>query len=115
MSDYVNYLKSKEEIQSLKEARSRCWSSWLWTLGLGAFGSVVRSCQTNNWKPTFIATAVAVPCLGLASVDMGFTLITAPPITAGAVFTANAMSARRRLGFNTPEQADAALFEKGMV
>ena len=110
--DYTEYLKGKEEVKDLKEARSRCWSSWIWCLGLGAIGSTVRSIQTGNWKPTLIATGVAVPCLGLSALDAGVSLMMIPPATAGAVFTINATTARKRFGFTTPEQADAALFEK---
>ena len=81
-------------------------------MGLGCFGSIIRSVQTKNWKPTLVGTAVAVPCLGLAAVDAGFTLMVAPPVAAATTFTLNANSARKRFGFLTPEQADAALFEK---
>ena len=110
--DYSEYLKSQQEVKDLRVARSRCWSAWCWCIGLGAFGSVIRSFQTKNWQPTLIATAVAVPCACLGVVDAGATLTVVPPITAGAMFTANATSARKRMGFVSPEQADAALFEK---
>ena len=109
---YSDYLKDQEEVRALRSARSRSWSAWFWCLGLGAIGTVVRSFQTKNWKPTLIGTAVAVPCLGLAAVDEGFTLMIAPPVAAATTFTLNANAARKRFGFHSPEQADAALFEK---
>ena len=109
---YADFLKDQEEVNALRAARARSWSSWLWCMSLGAIGSVVRSVQTKNWKPTLVGTAVAVPCLGLAAVDSGFTLMVAPPVAAATTFTLNTNAARKRFGFYTPEQADAALFEK---
>lgn len=110
--DYTEYLKAQDDIRELKSARARCWASWVFTLGAGVFGSVFRSYQLKNWKPTMIATAVAVPCLGLATIDSGLTFTLLPPLTAGAAFTMNTQTARKKLQFITPEQADAALFEK---
>ena len=107
-NDYAKFIADKLEIQSLKAARTRCWGVWLKCLGLGALGSVWQSAVTGNWKPTGIATVVAVPCLALTPVDFGFTLMVAPPVTAKAT------SSRNRFQFHSPEQADSALAAKGI-
>ena len=113
-TDYTKFLAEKQEIQQLKAARTRCWGAWAKCLGLGVFGSIWQSAVTGNWKPTGIATAVALPCLGLAGVDMGLTLAVAPPVTAAAMFTASAQKARNKFQFHSPEQAEAALAVKGI-
>lgn len=113
-NDYAKFLADKQEITDLKAARTRCWGAWLKCLGLGAIGSVWQSAVTGNWKPTGIATVVAVPCFALSPVDMGLTLVVAPPVTAAAMFTAKATSTRNRFQFHGPEQADAALAAKGI-
>ena len=113
-NDYAKFLADKQEIDGLKAARTRCWGAWVKCLGLGVIGSVWQSAVTGNWKPTGIATAVAIPCLALTPADMGFTLAVAPPITAAAMFTSAATSNRKRFQFHSPEQADAALAAKGI-
>lgn len=113
-SDYVKFLTEKQEIQDLKAARQRCWGAWLKCLGLGVFGSVWQSAVTGNWKPTGIATVVALPCALLSPADMGITLAVAPPVTAAAMFTASANKARNKYQFHAPEQAEAALAVKGI-
>ena len=113
-SDYVKFLTEKQEIRDLKAARTRCWGAWVKCLGLGVFGSIWQSAVTGNWKPTGIATVVAIPCLGIAAVDAGVTLMFAPPITAAAMFTASASKARNKFQFHAPEQAEAALAVKGI-
>ena len=110
----VEFLKAKKEIEDLKSARTRCWGAWLKCLSLGAIGSVWQSCVTGNWRPTGIATIVAVPCVFLAPVDMGLTVAFAPPITAAAMFTSAATKQRNRFHFVSPEQADMELMEKGI-
>ena len=102
-SDYAKFMAEKQEIQDLKAARTRCWGAWLKCLGLGVFGSVWQSVVTDNWRPTGIATVVAVPCLALSPVDMGTTLMFAPPITAAAMFTSKAKAQRNRFQFMSPE------------
>ena len=113
-NDYAKFLADKQEVNDLKAARTRCWGAWLKCLSLGAIGSIWQSAVTGNWKPTGIATAVAIPCLALSPVDMGVTLMVAPPVTAAAMFTAKATSSRNRFQFHSPEQADAALASKGI-
>ena len=113
-SNYAEFMASKQELQDLKAARTRCWGAWLKCLGLGAFGSIWQSVASDNWKPTIIATVVAVPCLGLSVVDFGATLMFAPPITSAAMFTAKAKSARNRFRIVSPMQADAMLIDKGI-
>ena len=113
-NDYAKFLADKQELNDLKAARTRCWGVWLKILGFGVFGSIWQSATTGNWKPTGIATAVAVPCLALTPVDMGTTLAVVPPVTAAAMFTAKATSTRKRFMFHSPEQADAALAAKGI-
>ena len=113
-NDYTQFLAAKQEILQLRSARTRCWGAWLKCLGLGVFGSIWQSAVTGNWKPTGIATVVAVPCLVLTPVDMGTTLMFAPPITAAAMFTSAATKARNKYQFHAPEQADAALAVKGI-
>ena len=113
-NDYAKFLADKQEITDLKAARTRCWGAWLKCIGLGAIGSIWQSAVTGNWKPTGIATLVAVPALALTPVDMGLTLAVAPPITAAAMFTAKATSSRRRFQFHGPMQADTALAAKGI-
>lgn len=87
----------------------------MWCLGVGAIGSVIRSAQTGNWRPTLVATGVAAVCLPIASLDMGVTFATIPPVTAGAMFTSKAMSSRKRFGFVLPQEAEAKLYEMGHV
>ena len=113
-NDYAKFIADKQEIDGLKAARTRCWGAWCKCIGLGAIGSIWQSAVTGNWQPTIVATAVAVPCLGLAVVDMGLTLAVAPPVTAAAMFTSKAVNSRRRFKFHSPEQADAALGVKGI-
>ena len=113
--DYSEFKEKKRNIEDLRAAKSRCWSSWLWCLGAGAIGSVIRSSQTGNWKPTLVATGVAAICLPVAAVDMGLTFATIPPITAGAMFTSKAMSSRKRFGIVIPQEAEAKLYEMGMT
>ena len=113
-SDYGKFMAEKEEIKDLKAARTRCWGAWTKCLGLGVFGAIWQSVVTDNWRPTGIATAVAIPCLALSPVDMGATLMFAPPITAAAMFTSKAKAQRNRFQFISPEQADAALMAKGI-
>ena len=112
--DYIQFAAEQQEIDLLKAARTRCWGAWVKTLCLGPIGSIWQSAVTNNWMPTGVATAVAVFTLPLAVVDLGLTFGFAPPITAAAMFTAKAQSARSRFKFIMPEQADAALREKGI-
>ena len=113
-SDYTKFLADKQEILDLKAARTRCWGAWLKCLGLGVFGSIWQSAVTGNWKPTGIATAVAIPCAVISPADFGLTLAVAPPVTAAAMFTAKASSTRNKFKFIMPEQADAALAAKGI-
>lgn len=113
-TDYAKFLAEKNEIQELKSARTRCWGAWAKCLGLGVFGSVWQSAVTGNWRPTGIATVVAVPCLAISPADMGVTLMFAPPITAAAMFTSAATKARNKFQFHSPEQAEAALAVKGI-
>ena len=113
-NDYAKFIADKQEVDGLKAARTRCWGAWCKCIGLGAIGSIWQSAVTGNWQPTIVATAVAVPCLGLAVVDMGLTLAVAPPVTAAAMFTSKAVKSRSRFQFHSPEQADAALAEKGI-
>lgn len=112
--DYSEFLKAKHEVQELKSARTRIWGAWAKCLGLGFIGSIWQSGVTGNWKPTVVATAVAVPCLGIAAVDFGFTLAVAPPVTAAAMFTASANKARNKYQFISPEQAEAELAVRGI-
>ena len=113
-SKYVAFMQEKKEIQNLKAARTRCWGAWAKCLGLGVFGAIWQSVVTENWKPTGIATVVALPCLVLAGIDSGFTVAVAPPVTAAALFTAEAKKQRAKHQFLSPEQADMALVEKGI-
>ena len=113
-NDYAKFLADKQEIMDLKAARTRCWGAWLKCLGLGVFGSIWQSAVTSNWRPTGIATVVAIPCALLSPADFGVTLAVAPPVTAAAMFTAKATSTRNRFQFHGPEQADAALASKGI-
>ena len=113
-NNYAQFLAEKQEIDALKAARTRCWGAWLKCLTLGAAGSIWQSAVTGNWKPTLVATAVAVPCLGFAVADMGLTFAVAPPVTAAAMFTSKATSSRKRFQFHSPEQAEAALAERGI-
>ena len=110
----VQFMKSKKEIDDLKTARTRTWSAWLKCLSLGVIGSVWQSASTNNWKPTGVATLVAIPCALFTPVDAGITLSLAPPVTAAAMFTSAASKQRDRFRFVSPEQADMALMEKGI-
>ena len=113
--DYLEFHEKKQTIKDLRAAKSRCWSSWIWCLGAGCIGTVIRSAQTGNWRPTLVATGIAVVCVPVAAADMGISLATIPPITAGAMFTSKAMSSRKRFGFVLPEEAEAKLFEMGHV
>ena len=113
-TDFTEFLKQKREVEDLKAARTRIWGVWLKLLSIGAFGSVWQSAVTGNWKPTGIATIVAIPCALISPADMGITLMVAPPVTAAAMFTAKTTSARNKYRFIMPEQADAALIEKGI-
>ena len=115
MSDYKQFLAQKREIEDIKAARTRSYGSWLWCIGLGVIGSVIQSSRTGNWKPTLVATGVAIPCVFLAPVDAGVTLMLAPPVTAAAMFTSRTSSARNKLQIVDPMQADALLFDKGLV
>ena len=110
----VEFMKTKKEIQDLKVARTRTWSAWLKCLGLGFIGSIWQSALTGEWKPTGVATIVAIPCAFLSPVDYGITLSFAPPVTAAAMFTSAANKQRNRFSFVSPEQADMALMEKGI-
>ena len=111
--DFKEYQLKKRQVFDLKVAKSRCWSSWWWCLGAGFVGSLVRSAQTSNWRPTFIATGVAAVCIPISTVDMGVTLAVAPPVTAAALFTSDAMTARKKLRIITPLEAEAKLYEFG--
>lgn len=113
-NDYTKFLAAKHEIMELRSARTRCWGAWVKCLGLGVFGSIWQSAVTGNWKPTGIATVVAVPCLALSPVDAGITLMFAPPITAAAMFTSAATKARNKYQYLGPEQADAELAVRGI-
>ena len=73
-NDYAKFLADKQEIMDLKAARTRCWGAWLKCLGLGVFGSIWQSAVTSNWRPTGIATVVAIPCALLSPADFGVTL-----------------------------------------
>ena len=115
MTTYQEFQSQKQEIADIKAARTRSYGSWLWCIGLGAIGSIIQSARTGNWKPTIVATCVAVPCLGIAAVDEGITLMLAPPITAAAMFTARTGSARTKLRIVDPSQADALLFDKALL
>ena len=110
----IEFMKAKKEIQDLKVARTRTWSAWLKCLSLGFIGSIWQSSITSDWKPTGIATIVAIPCALLSPVDYGVTLSLAPPVTAAAMFTSAANKQRNRFSFVSPEQADMALMEKGI-
>ena len=112
--DYTKFMLEKQDIKLLKAARTRCWGVWVKTLCLGPIGSVWQSATTDNWMPTGVATIVAVFTLPLAVVDLGLTFGFAPPITAAAMFTAKAKSARNKFQYIMPEQADAALAAKGI-
>ena len=115
MTTYTEFQAQKQELLDLKAARTRSYGSWLWCLGLGAIGSVVQSARTGNWKPTIVATCVAVPCAVLSPADAGITLMLAPPVTAAAMFTSRTSSARNKLQIIDPAQADALLFDKGVL
>ena len=112
--NYQEYQSKKQNIADIRAAKSRCWASWLWCLGGGAIGSVIQSARTGNWKPTLAATGVALVCIPIATADAGITLATAPPITAGALFTSKAMSSRKKLGIVLPDEADALAWDKGL-
>ena len=112
--DYKKFMLEKQEIKLLKAARTRCWGVWVKTLCLGPIGSIWQSAVTGNWAPTAVATGVAAVTLPLAVVDLGLTFGFAPPITAAAMFTAKAKSARNKFQYMMPEQAEAALAEKGI-
>ena len=114
VNDYAKFMATKREILALKSARTRCWGAWVKCLALGVFGSIWQSAANGNWKPTGVATAVAVPCLFLAPVDAGITLALAPPITAAVMFTASAQKERNRFQFHSPEQAEAELAVRGI-
>ena len=114
-ANYQEFLARKQEIDTIKSARTRTYGSWLWCLGLGAIGSVIQSCRTGNWKPTIVATCVAAPCIGLAAVDAGITFAVVPPITAAAMFTSKTSSSRQKLQIVDPREADAMLFDKGLI
>ena len=114
-TNYQSYLSRKEEIDTIKAARTRTYGSWLWCIGLGAIGSVIQSTRTGNWKPTIVATVVAVPCAFMAAVDMGVTLTLAPPVTAAAMFASKTGTARQKLQIVDPKEADALLFDKGLL
>ncbi len=113
--NYQEYQSKKQNIEDIRAAKSRCWASWVWCLAGGAIGSVVRSAQTGNWRPTLVATGAAVVCLPIASVDMGFTLATVPPVTAAALFTSSAMSARKKLGIVLVTEADELSWNNGLT
>ena len=113
-TNYQEYLTRKDELDTIKAARTRTYGSWLWCLGLGAIGSVIQSTRTGNWKPTIVATCVAVPCAVISVVDAGITLAIAPPVTAAAMFASKTDSARKKLQVVDPREADAMLYEKNL-
>ena len=112
--NYQEDQSHKQNVSDIRAAKSRCWASWLWCLAGGAVGSVVRSAQTSNWRPTLVATGAAVVCLPIASLDMGFTLATVPPVTSAVLFTNSAMSARKKLGIVLVSEADELSWNKGL-
>ena len=112
--NYQEYQNKKQNISDIRAAKTRCWAAWLWCLGGGAIGSVIQSTRNVNWQPTLVATGAAFVCLPIASVDMGFTLATVPPITSAVLFTNSALSARKKLGIVLVSEADELSWNKGL-
>jgi hypothetical protein len=109
--DYQTYLKQKDQIKAIKQARVRVGISWLTHIfTIAPIASLVYSIKSENYVPVLAATGVAAIGVPLAVIDFGLTLAVAPPITSAVLIQTKAGSRRRQLGIFGPEQADAMMF-----
>jgi len=109
---YTDYLKAQQELNEIRQASVRGWGVCITHFLLAPAASVYYGVKTQYWKPTLIATAVALSAVPLSMVDFGFTLSVAPPITSAALIISNTNQKRKERGFLTPEQAEFSLYEK---
>jgi hypothetical protein len=109
--DYQTYLKQKDQIKAIKQARVRVGISWLTHIfTIAPIASLVYSIKSENYVPVLAATGVAAIGVPLAVIDFGLTLAVAPPITSAVLIQTKAGERRRQLGIFGPEQADAMMF-----
>lgn len=110
--EYTDYLKAQQELNEIRQASVRGWGVCITHFLLAPVASVYYGAKTKYWKPTLIASAVALGAIPLSVVDFGFTLSVAPPITSAVLIISNTNKKRKELGFLTPEQAEFSLYEK---
>lgn len=100
-----------EQIKDIKLASVRQGMNGLFHFLLSPVASFYYGSKTGYWKPTLIATGVAVIGVPLAVIDAGFTFAVAPPITSCLMMCNKSSEKRRQLGILMPEQADAMMVE----
>ena len=98
-----------EQIGDLKLAGVRQGMNGLFHFLLAPVASIYYGSKTGYWKPTLIATGIAVVATPLAVVDLGLTLAVAPPLTSCLMMCNKSSEKRRQLGILMPEQADALM------
>ena len=107
---YTAAAKGGEDFRQIKSSRVRCWGVVLAHFFMAPVASVVYSAKTERWAPTLAATGVFAVGLPLAVVDAGLTASIAAPVTSIVMTVNQVKEDRKRKGFVSPEQADAAYF-----
>ncbi len=103
---------SGEDFRQIKSSRVRCWGVVLAHFFMAPVASVVYSAKTERWAPTLAATGVFAVGVPLVVVDAGLTATLAAPVTSIVMTVNQVKEDRKRKGFVSPEQADAAYFSR---
>ena len=109
---YTAAAKSGEDFRQVKSSRVRCWGVVLGHMLMAPVASIIYSAKTEKWAPTLVATGVAAVGVPFAFVDMGITATIAAPVTSIVMTVNQVKEDRKRQGFVSPEEADAAYFSR---
>ena len=113
--NFKQYLAKKNELNALKASAVRCLPMWLWHVVLPPVSSLVYCNKMGYWKPAIAATALFAVTF---PIDLAGTVVIssiAPPVLSAAMITSKVKKSREQLGIVMPEEADATLYDRGLM